>query len=107
MASRLHIPAAPYRPGEEPDFSAVALPRAGELARPDELVPANTTSDLSYGMIRVLDDNYQAVGPWDPKLPVQVLRDGLRYMLLTRLYDGAHVQDAASGQDIVLPEVYR
>ena len=87
MASKLHIPAAPYRPGEEPDFSAISLPRAGELARPDEMVPADTTRDLSFSMIRVLNENYEAVGPWDPKLPAGVLRDGLRFMLLTRLYD--------------------
>ena len=87
MASKLHIPAAPFRPGEEPDFSAISLPRAGELERPDELVPANTTRDLSFSMIRVLNENYEAVEPWDPKLPAGVLRDGLRFMLLTRLYD--------------------
>ena len=87
MASKLHIPAAPFRPGEEPDFSTISLPRAGELERPDELVPANTTRDLSFSMIRVLNENYEAVGPWDPKLPAGVLRDGLSFMLLTRLYD--------------------
>ena len=87
MASRLHIPAAPYRPGDEPDFSNTSLPRAGELARPDEMAPANTTENLSYSMIRVLDDNHQAVGPWNPELPASVLREGLRNMTLTRLYD--------------------
>ena len=87
MAGKLRIPTAPYRPGEEPDFSAIALPGAGELARPDELVEAASTSDLSFGMIRVLDDNHHAVGPWAPKLSARVLREGLRHMLLTRLYD--------------------
>ena len=87
MASRLHIPSAPYRPGDEPDFSAVTLPRAGELPRPDELAPANTTEQLCYSMIRVLDDAHQAVGPWNPQLPAGVLREGLRNMMLTRLYD--------------------
>ena len=87
MASRLHIPTAPYRPGEQPDFSAIKLPKAGELARPDELVAANECSELPFNMIRVLDDNHQATGPWDPQLPAAVLLDGLRYMLLTRLYD--------------------
>ena len=87
MASKLHIPAAPYRPGEEPDFSAISLPRAGELERPDELVPAGATKNLSFSMIRVLNDDHRAVGPWDPELPAQMLRDGLCNMLLTRLYD--------------------
>lgn len=87
MASKLHIPAAPYRPGEQPDFSATDLPRAGELSRPDELAPANTTENLSYSMIRVLDDNHRAVGPWNPELPANILREGLRNMMLTRIYD--------------------
>ena len=87
MASNLHIPAAPYRPGEKPDFSKITLPKAGDLARPDELIEAGNTSDLSFGMIRVLNDNCEAVGPWDPKLPADILRSGLRHMLLTRLYD--------------------
>ena len=87
MASRLHIPTAPYRPGEQPDFSAISLPEAGELARPDELVAANECSELPFNMLRVLDDNHRATGPWDPKLPAAMLLDGLRYMLLTRLYD--------------------
>ena len=87
MASKLHIPTAPYRPGDEPDFSAITLPKAGELARPDETVAADTTRDLSFSMIRVLDENHEAVGPWDPELPAHALRDGLRHMSLTRLYD--------------------
>ena len=87
MSSKLHIPAAPYRPGEEPDFSAISLPRAGELVRPDELAPANSIDKLAFGMLRVLDDNHQAVGPWDPGLPADILHDGLRHMMLTRLYD--------------------
>ena len=68
MAGKLHIPTAPYRPGDEPDFSAITLPKAGELARPDETVAADTTRDLSFSMIRVLDENHEAVGPWDPEL---------------------------------------
>ena len=87
MTSRLHIPAAPYRPGDEPDFSAITLPKAGELERPDEMVAANTIQDLPFSMLRVLDDNHEAAGPWDPKLPADTLRAGLRYMSLTRLYD--------------------
>ncbi len=87
MAARLHIPSAPYRPGEEPDFSAITLTEPGALERPDELAPTNEISELCFGLIRVLDDGHCAVGPWDPELPAGELRDGLRHMLLTRLYD--------------------
>src|SRR5258708_20239096 len=38
-------------------------------------------------MSRVLDDDGQAVGEWDPKLGPDTLRQGLRAMMLTRAYD--------------------
>jgi len=38
-------------------------------------------------LVRVLDEADQAVGPWDPKLKPEVLRRGLRAMLLTRAFD--------------------
>ena len=74
MAARLHIPSAPYRPGEEPDFSAITLTEPGALERPDELAPTNEISELCFGLIRVLDDGHCAVGPWDPELPAGMLR---------------------------------
>ncbi|GLK51301.1 3-methyl-2-oxobutanoate dehydrogenase (2-methylpropanoyl-transferring) subunit alpha [Maricaulis virginensis] len=45
------------------------------------------TRDLALGLIGVLDHNHQAVGDWDPKLQPDVLREGLRHMMLTRAYD--------------------
>jgi 2-oxoisovalerate dehydrogenase E1 component alpha subunit len=38
-------------------------------------------------MVRVLDENHHAVGPWDPHLAAAELERGLRHMLLTRLFD--------------------
>jgi 2-oxoisovalerate dehydrogenase E1 component alpha subunit len=43
--------------------------------------------DLPYELIRVLDDSGRAVGPWDPGLSPEILRQGLRAMLLTRIFD--------------------
>jgi 2-oxoisovalerate dehydrogenase E1 component alpha subunit len=37
--------------------------------------------------VRVLDDDGAAVGEWDPQLPPDRLRQGLRLMLLTRIFD--------------------
>jgi 2-oxoisovalerate dehydrogenase E1 component alpha subunit len=42
---------------------------------------------LANELVRVLDDDHRAVGPWQPRLEPEVLRKGLRYMLLTRIYD--------------------
>ncbi|MGJ8537729.1 MAG: thiamine pyrophosphate-dependent dehydrogenase E1 component subunit alpha, partial [Parasphingopyxis sp.] len=41
-----------------------------------------------YGLVRVLDDDGKASGPWDPNLNPETLRKMLRAMALTRAYDG-------------------
>jgi 2-oxoisovalerate dehydrogenase E1 component alpha subunit len=85
--TRFHVPAPPYRPGDEPDFSFLNLPKAGEAKRPDPVVAAWDTKDLALGLVGVLDHNHQAVGEWDPKVKADVLREGLSHMVLTRIYD--------------------
>jgi 2-oxoisovalerate dehydrogenase E1 component alpha subunit len=85
--TRFHVPAPPYRPGDEPDFSFLNLPKAGEAKRPDPTVSAAKTQELALGLVGVLDHNHQAVGEWDPKVKADVLREGLSHMVLTRIYD--------------------
>ena len=85
--TRFHVPAPPYRPGDEPDFSFLNLPKAGEAKRPDPTVAARDTQDLALGLVGVLDHNHQAVGEWDPKVKADILREGLSHMVLTRIYD--------------------
>ena len=43
--------------------------------------------ELAYGLVRVLDDEGQAVGPWNPRLSPDVMRRMLRAMVLTRAFD--------------------
>jgi 2-oxoisovalerate dehydrogenase E1 component alpha subunit len=43
--------------------------------------------DLPYGLIRVLDEEGNAVGPWDPGIKLDRLLDALRAMMLTRVFD--------------------
>lgn len=87
MATKLHIPHAPFRPGDKPDFSNIKLPKAGELRRPAPGIHANDARDLPFSMIRVLDEEHRAVGEWDPHLDADTLRQGLRHMLLNRVFD--------------------
>ena len=87
MRTRLHVPRPPARPGEKPDFSYVSLSPAGAAARPDPNAPLAATESLSKDLVRVLDDNHRAVGPWDPHLAPSELELGLRHMLLTRVFD--------------------
>ncbi|WP_304073456.1 3-methyl-2-oxobutanoate dehydrogenase (2-methylpropanoyl-transferring) subunit alpha [Maricaulis maris] len=84
---RFHVPAPHVRPGDTPDFSHIHIPPAGEAKRPDTSVAGMETQDLALGLVRVLDHNHQAVGEWNPKLDAGVLREGLRHMVLTRVYD--------------------
>jgi 2-oxoisovalerate dehydrogenase E1 component alpha subunit len=85
--SRLHLPKAPARPGEAPDFSYVQLSPAGTVRRPDVTTRARDMLALSVELVRVLDDSGDAVGPWNPHLEPDDLQVGLRHMVMTRTFD--------------------
>jgi 2-oxoisovalerate dehydrogenase E1 component alpha subunit len=84
----LHVPEPRYRPGDEADFGDIEVLGAGETRRPDSAADAGTIRDLAYGLVRVLDDDANAVGPWNPRLTPEMLRKMLRSMALTRAFDG-------------------
>jgi len=83
----LYVPEPKFRPGDDADFSDIDVPPAGETRRPDTAVHHGEMPDLAYGLVRVLDDEGKAAGPWDPKLDPDTLRKMLRAMALTRAYD--------------------
>ncbi|WP_299146939.1 thiamine pyrophosphate-dependent enzyme [uncultured Comamonas sp.] len=86
-ALRLHIPEPTGRPGGTTDFSYLLLSRAGEVPRPSPDVPASATAPMAKSLVRVLDDDGKAQGPWAPALHPDRLRRGLRAMVKTRLFD--------------------
>ncbi len=83
----LHVPEPKYRPGDEVDFSDIVVPPAGAARRPDTADAADTFHELAYSLVRVLDDEGRAVGPWNPRLDADALRRMLRNMALTRAFD--------------------
>lgn len=83
----LHVPEPRYRPGDVVDYSHLEIPPAGRAPRPDETCPASETWPLTLDMIRVLDDDDRATGPWNPALDPETLRRMLRTMALTRAFD--------------------
>ena len=85
--SGLQVPEPPFRPGDPVDYSFLNIPQAGAQARPDELCAAHETHALCLDMVRVLDDEDHAVGPWNPALDPDVLRRMLRVMVLVRAFD--------------------
>jgi len=84
---RLHVPEPTGRPGRETDFSYLHLSPAGAVRRPEPDVPASDTADLAHTLVRVLDDEGRAVGPWAPRADVALLQRGLRAMMKTRAFD--------------------
>jgi 2-oxoisovalerate dehydrogenase E1 component alpha subunit len=84
---RLHIPVPAARPGDTPDFSRLEIPEAGSVRRPDTASDPAEMRDLAYDLIRVLDFDHRAVGPWDPRLDPETLRRALRLMVLDRAFE--------------------
>ncbi|MGD9710805.1 MAG: thiamine pyrophosphate-dependent enzyme, partial [Thermomicrobiales bacterium] len=84
---KLHIPEPPSRPGEKASFARFEIPPAGAVQRPASTTPGSEMRDLPFELIRVLDDEHRAVGPWNPQLSIDQLKAGLRAMLLTRIFD--------------------
>ncbi|KQO57776.1 3-methyl-2-oxobutanoate dehydrogenase (2-methylpropanoyl-transferring) subunit alpha [Sphingomonas sp. Xoc002] len=84
---QLHVPEPKFRPGDAVDFASVEVPPAGAQRRPDTAAPADSFHELAYTLVRVLDDEGRAVGPWDPRLSPDRLRRMLRHMVLLRAFD--------------------
>ncbi len=83
----LHIPEPLYRPGDKPDFSHIHVRRSDNLERPDVLVDSYETERHAGGLIRVMNMDGDASGPWMPDISADTLRQGLRSMLTVRLMD--------------------
>jgi 2-oxoisovalerate dehydrogenase E1 component alpha subunit len=88
---QLHVPEPTGRPGNHTDFSYLHLSPAGAARRPPLDTQPAETSDIAFALVRVLDEDGRAVGPWAEQLASQLtperLRFGLRAMMKTRIFD--------------------
>ncbi len=87
MPLHLHVPEPTGRPGQATDFSFLRLSPAGEVPRPAVDIRAAHTGAMAWKLIRVLDEDGHAVGPWAPQVDVADLKRGLVAMLRTRAFD--------------------
>ena len=73
---QLHVPEPAARPGQPPDFNWVKVPPAGSVTRPDISVEPAAIREHAYALIRVLDENGDAVGrgiqSWTPRRCIAV-----------------------------------
>ena len=93
----LHVPSAPYRPGDAPCFAPFHQ-QPGDLARPDTLASHGELRDHATGLIRVLDQDGAASGAWQPQLSPQQLRSGLEMMMRTRHFDNRMIAMQRQGR---------
>ncbi|QPC88278.1 3-methyl-2-oxobutanoate dehydrogenase (2-methylpropanoyl-transferring) subunit alpha [Mesorhizobium sp. NBSH29] len=84
---KFHVPEPAVRPGDKPDFSNVPIPKAGSVRRPDVDADPESIRDLAYSIIRVLNRDGEAVGPWAGTLTDEELVEGLRHMMTLRTFD--------------------
>lgn len=84
---RLHVPEPTGRPGQHTDFSYLHVTPAGATRRPPVDTQPAAIGDLAFALVRVLDADGNAVGPWAPQITPERLRFGLRAMLKTRIFD--------------------
>jgi 2-oxoisovalerate dehydrogenase E1 component alpha subunit len=81
-----HVPEPAVRPGDTPSFD-LKIPEAGSVRRPDVDVRPEEIRDLAYTIIRVLDGDGNAIGPWAGLLSDEELLAGLRHMMKLRAFD--------------------
>ncbi len=98
MALRFRVPEPAVRPGDRPDFSNVPIPKAGSVRRPEIDADPESIRDLAYSIIRVLNKQGEAVGPWAGTLTDQELAEGLRHMMTLRTFDARMLMAQRQGK---------
>jgi 2-oxoisovalerate dehydrogenase E1 component alpha subunit len=94
----LYVPEPAVRPGGTPNFSNVSIPKAGSVARPEVDVDPKAIRDLAFSIIRVLNREGHAVGPWAGLLTDDELLEGLRHMMTLRAFDARMVMAQRQGK---------
>ncbi len=92
------VPTAPFRPGDTAKFDPWSY-------GPEDLPvldPATCTTEESmphaYGLVRVLDDDGNALGEWIPDLSVDDLKLGLEHMCRLRVFDDRMMKMQRTGK---------
>src|SRR5258708_23556681 len=83
----LHVPEPAVRHGGAPDFSDVEISASGSVRRPAIDVDPQEIKDLAYSIVRVMNREGDAVGPWVGSLTDDEVMLGLRHMMTLRTFD--------------------
>jgi 2-oxoisovalerate dehydrogenase E1 component subunit alpha len=91
---RIPEPARGHRPADRVRF----ISKAGEMKRPALDEKVERVALMRKQLVRVLDDEGQAVGEWVPEMPVEEKRLGLRNMMLVRSFDARMLRAHRQGK---------
>ncbi len=94
---RLRIP-EPRRSVNPGDRVTRHLSSAGEMRKPDLDERVERLALMRKQLVRVLDNDGQAVGPWIPDLTVDQLQRGLRDMMTVRAFDARMLRAHRQGK---------
>jgi 2-oxoisovalerate dehydrogenase E1 component alpha subunit len=94
----LYIPEPEFRPGDKPDFSNVPIPQAGAAPRPPVDAEPGDIRDLAYTIIRVMNRDGEAVGPWADMLSDDEIKVGLEDMMRVRAFDARMLMAQRQGK---------
>lgn len=93
------IGVAPFRPGDEPTFGGAFEQQPEDLNRPDPATcSSQDTTAHAQGLIRVLNDDHEAKGEWNPSLDAETLILGLEYMMRLRIFDDRMIKMQRTGK---------
>ncbi len=102
MSVKINFPTPSARPGDIPDFSNYKFPDPGVLSVPPLEMTAEESREYANSLIRVLDKEGNAVGPWAEYLGEEGLEDallqGLRDMLQMRAIDARMLNAQRQGK---------
>ena len=82
----IHVPDAPHRPGDKTKFEQWSW-KPEDLNRLDVECSVDDAINHATGLVRVLDDDHEAKGEWNPNLTSEELILGLEHMLRMRIFD--------------------
>lgn len=94
----LSVPEPGCRPGDEPDFSDFIIPQAGVVPKPEIDAEPDSIRELAFSIIRVLNAEGEAVGPWAGTLSNSELIEGLRHMITLRTFDARMMNAQRQGK---------
>ncbi len=66
---KFFVPEPTGRPGDQPNFTDIEIDAAGSVRRPDIDVDPSEIKDLARSMVRVMNTDGEAVGPWAEDIP--------------------------------------